>query len=335
MNRLSAKLLLVTGCVLLLVVLKAWGNPVLAQEISVLGVHILSPHDMKYAVKLLKEDVDTDRWHYLTIPLTLNDLDRLELWQEFFKECQKERFIPIIRLATRAEGDTWIRPNRKQIVQMFEFMNQLAWPTEERLIIVFNEVNHGKEWGGQIDPISYTQILEFTADWAHTETASYLVLPAAMDLAASDSSQTMEAFTYLSQMLAVNPWIFDHIDIWNSHSYPNPAFSSSPERTGQNSMRGFEFELNYLKRKTDKTFKVIITETGWIENRLTRPWLSKYYLYALQHIWSHPQVIGVTPFIVKGAPGPFAAFSFFDENSQPTAMYKALREGVKGVSLTE
>lgn len=303
-----------------------------AFEDKTLGVHILSPGDLESARTLLKEGSMQDDWHFLTIPLTANDLNQLEMWQSFFKDCKRYKFIPIVRLATyHSEPGVWVRPSRYDIVKLFSFMNQLSWPTEQRFVIVFNEVNHAQEWGGRVDPLTYTQTLEFTTSWAKTEKASYVVMPAAMDLAASNGAQTMEAFTYLNKMLEYNPWIFDHVDVWNSHSYPNPAFSSSPERTTQNSLRGFEHELNFLKKKTGREFKVIITETGWAENRYTLPWLKSYYLYAFQHVWSHPQVIGVTPFLLRGAPGQFAQFSFFDEHNQPTKTFEAFRAGVKGV----
>ncbi len=304
-------------------------SPALAIEGKILGVHILNPRDFDYAVQLFKQGGMASEWHFLTVPLTLNDMNELEYWQDFFNKCKKHKFIPIVRLATRVNNGVWDKPNRRQIVGMFHFMDQLEWPTNERFIIVFNEVNHAKEWGDEIDPRAYAQIFEFTASWAHTEPANYRVLPAAMDLAAPDGPETMEAFNYLDQMHAHNSEIFDYADIWNSHSYPNPAFSSSPTRTQQDSLRGFEHELNYLKNKTGRSYKVIITETGWVANRLTRPWLTQYYLYAMQHVWTHPDVIGVTPFLLRGAPGPFTTFSFFDENNQPTQIFDSFSEALR------
>ncbi len=312
-------------------------SKVFAAEGQVLGAHILTPHDLTNAQKLVKvsKAKDKDAWHYLTIPLTLADLEQLELWQDFFKQAKKNKFIPIVRLATKVKSGSWIRPTRYQVVKMFNFLNKLSWPTDKKYVIIFNEVNHAKEWGGKVDPVSYAQILEFAANWAHTEDKNYQILPAAMDLAAPNGVSTREAFTYLTQLRQHNPQIFTHIDVWNSHSYPNPGFSSSPERTTKNSLRGFQHELAYLKKNTNKDFAVMITETGWVTNRSTRAWLKSYYAYALQHVWSDPRIIAVTPFVVKGAPGPFADFSFFDENDQPTAQYQAYQQAVKQVYIEE
>ncbi len=309
-----------------LIVFVLSATPVTAMEDKILGVHLLSTQDINRAEQLLKVE---DDWHFLTIALTLDDLNQEKMWQDFFNQCRQKRFIPIVRLATRVENGVWIRPNRKQIVQMFLFLNNLDWPTDKLFLVVFNEVNHAKEWGGVVDVPSYVETLDFVSRWAHTEEREYIVLPAAMDLDAPDRHQTMEAFNYLNQMYRYDSSIFNKVDVWNSHSYPNPAFSSSPKMTGKNSLRGFIHELDFLKRKTGQDYKVIITETGWKANYQTKSWLEDYYLYAFQHIWSHPQVIGVTPFVLQGSPGPFSDFSFYDSNDQPTVHYSAFQKALK------
>ncbi len=299
---------------------------VFAREGQVLGVHLLSPRDLPHAQELLSKG---DDWKFVTVPLTFEDLNHKQEWQQFFYDAREAKFRPIIRLATKFENGAWVVPNKRQIVQMFEFLDELEWPNHKLYVIAFNEVNHAPEWGNKINPAEYARILEFTARWAHTNDKEYIVMPAALDLAAPNGTKTMEAFNYLEKMWQYNPQIFDYIDVWNSHSYPNPGFSSSPTRTAKNSIRGFLHELSYLKRKTGRDFDVMITETGWEANRSTTPWLESYYLYALQHVWSHPQVIGVTPFVVKGAPGPFAGFSFFDGDDRPTVQYDALQKALE------
>lgn len=302
-------------------------TPIQAQG-SVLGIHILNPAELTDAVDLLKQADQQDTWHYVTIPVTLDDVEKQVEWQNFFYQAREQKIVPIVRLTTRIEGENWKIPTRQEITTLISFLSHLEWPTSERYIIVFNEVNHAKEWGGQLDPHSYANVLAFTSDWAHSENKNFIVLPAAMDLAAPNGSQTMEAFNYLNKMAEGEPEIFTKIDVWNSHSYPNPAFSAAPTRTGQNSLRGFEYELKYLKEKTGKDFLVFITETGWVVNRQTQKKLDSYYTYAMKNIWSHPQVVAVTPFLLRGAPGPFQGFTFLDQHNQPTLQYQALRKAL-------
>ncbi len=306
----------------------AMAQPVQAKEGQVLGIHILRPDELTQASALLQNSENED-WQYVTIPLSLNDLEKQAEWQTFFDEAKTRRVIPLVRLVTRFENGAWQVPTRRDVTDLIHFLDTLNWPTDQKHIIVFNEVNHKAEWGGNLNPEEYSQILEFTSNWAHTNQSGYVVLPAAMDLAAPNGKDTMEAFTYLKQMLAANPEIFKVVDAWNSHSYPNPGFSSSPTRTAQNSLRGFEHELAFLKQHTGTDYQVYITETGWIENRQTARWLESYYSYAMQHIWSHPQVVAVTPFVLRGAPGPFSGFSFLDKNDKPTIQYTALQKALQ------
>jgi hypothetical protein len=303
-------------------------NKVYAVSGEVLGIHILSPHEIEKAKDLVAPE-NKDQWHYVTIPLAFDDLNKESEWQEFFEKTKKYRIIPIIRLATRVENSSWLVPNRREITRYFEFLDQFEWPTDKRFIIVFNEVNHAKEWGGWVSPTSYLEVLKFTSNWARSENKNYIVLPAAMDLAAPNGKATIEAFNFLNQLYSLDNEIFDYVDYWNSHSYPNPGFSSSPQRTTQNSLRGFLHELDFLKAKTGKDYRVFITETGWQSNRYTNRYLTPYYTYAMQHIWSHPQVEGVTPFLLKGSPGPFTGFSFLTADDKPTAAYEALQEAIK------
>lgn len=306
----------------------AW--PISAREGEVLGIHILNLYELEAADTLISAD-NQEAWHYVTIPFSLADLNRKDDWQAFFYKAREKKIIPIVRLVTQVEGDHWLQPNRKEVTDQITFLKNLEWPTDKKHIVIFNEVNHAKEWGGVIDPVGYTETLRFAAQWAHAEQAGFVVLPAAMDLAAPNGGSTMEAFTYLSKMYEADPEIFNYVDAWNSHSYPNPAFSASPRLTSQNSLRGFEHELAFLKQKTQRELQVYITETGWVTNRATSPWLESYYTYALQHIWSDPRVVAVTPFVLQGAPGPFSDFTFLDESGQPTLHYRALQNAIKKV----
>lgn len=303
-------------------------TPVAAREHSVFGIHLMHLGELEQANQLLNPKPN-EEWNYLTVPLTLADLDKPDQWQSFFDQARQQRMIPVVRLMTRFENGAWTVPTKKEVTQYFTFLSQLDWPTDQRHVIIFNEVNHAKEWGGRIDPEAYAAILRFSSDWARTEGKNYRLLPAAMDLAAPNGPVTREAFSYLQAMLTADPQIFETFDYWNSHSYPNPAFSSSPTRTGQNSMRGFTHELAFAKEKTGRDFQVFITETGWEENRGTSRWLSSYYQYTVDHIWSDQRVVAVTPFVLQGDPGPFAAFSFLNRLGQPTTQYRAYQQVIR------
>jgi hypothetical protein len=294
-----------------------------------LGIHILSPSEAPAASNLLNVSPDSQEWHYVTIPLTLNDVEKKQEWQNFFNYAKQEKLIPIVRLSTKAEGGNWKKPTKKEVVDLISFLSTLEWPTDDKFIIVFNEVNHTHEWGGNLEPERYAEILRFASNWAKSENLNYHILPAAMDLAAPNSATTMEAFTYLNRMLAADSSVLSYIDYWNSHSYPNPGFSASPQRNDQASMRGYQHELSYVKTKSGRDLKTFITETGWIDNRQTNRWLTNYYSYASENIWNDPRIVAVTPFVLQGAPGPFAGFTFIDSQGNPTHQYRAYQDVIK------
>jgi hypothetical protein len=310
-------------------------SSVAASEGQVLGMHIMNIDELdpvnRFFADLSKPDQEKTEWRYVTVPLTLDDLDKSTEWQRFFDRAKQDNIQPIVRLATRAEGANWKVPNRKELVEMVNFLHKLQWPTDQKIIIVFNEVNHAREWGGTIDPVSYLDVLQFTSGWAHATDPSFVVLPAAMDLAAPQGTQTWEAFTYWNRLHELDSEVFSYMDAWNSHSYPNPGFSGSPTATAKNSIRGFQHELAFVKEKSGRDLQVYITETGWAANKSTLPWLESYYTYALQHVWSDPRVVAVTPFVLKGDPGPFSSFGFLDRNDQPTPHYTAISRAAQKI----
>lgn len=298
---------------------------------SDLGVHILRTDELAKAVAFIDDD-DVSTSSYVTIPYSYADMKDPWRWQTFFEECGRLGITPIVRLTTEFHDGVWAVPTQKQVADQISSLDALVWPGGERYIIVYNEVNHAAEWGGTLDPAGYSDILEFATNWAHSESADFVVLPAAMDLDAPNSVVTMEAFSFLRQMQAYNPEVLQLIDVWNSHSYPNPGFTASPERVGKNSVRGFTAELALLKELTGRDLHVMITETGWRDNGALFPWLESYYEYAMQHVWSDSRVIAVTPFILQGAPGPFAGFSMLDESGELTSQGEAVRKIVAPVS---
>ena len=308
-----------------------WLTPVQAQT-SKLGIHIMQPQELQAAVGLIKPNNLLDNsWHFVTIPLTLDELDKKDQWQEFFNQAKKHKVVPLVRLATRFKDGTWQVPTKKDVVDQIGFLSSLDWPTDKLYLVAYNEPNHAVEWGGRIDPAGYGRMLTFVADWAHTEEKDFVVLPAAVDQAAPNGSKTLEAFNFLDQMVAASPEILNKIDIWNAHAYPNPGFIASPYSSSKMSLRSFLYELDWLKAKTDRDFLVIITETGWRQTPFNRWRLDDYYTYALKHIWSDSRVIAVTPFTLKGSPGPFSEFSFLDASGKPTAQYHALQTAIKRV----
>lgn len=291
--------------------------PVLAAN---LGVHLLDPAELSLVSPYRGEN----EAFFVTVPYSLFDR-RADIWERFFQTAEALQVTPIVRLTTEFQDGAWQVPQRVQVTAAARFLRKLPWK-EPRYVVLFNEPNHAAEWGGVVNPDDYARRALFTARWFQTETLDYVVLPAGLDAAAPNGTQTMESFTFMDRVLQAEPEFLEAFDGWTSHAYPNQGFVGSAYDVGKHSIRGFEHELAYLSRHGKGDWQVYITETGWKQTKGTIPRLATYYQYAHDYVWSHPQVKAVTVFLLQGGEGPFAAFSLLYPNGSPTPQLSALQK---------
>lgn len=271
------------------------------------GIHVISENDLEDAANLVNSN--GGEWGYVTMIIREDERD-LNRWTNVFNKLTELKLIPIIRIATTMQSNgTWARPNMDQAIPWSDFLDSLPWPSQERYVVLFNEPNHAKEWGGQINPEEYAAISRHYWEELKKTNTSFFVLPAALDLAAPDGSSTMNATTYYNRMFKADEFIFTIFDGLNSHSYPNPGFSGSPYDTGKMSIRGFEWELKHLSQYfVSSEIPVFITETGWKNSAKA----SENYKIAFEQVWNHPNIKAVTPFLLNYTQPPFDLFSWKD-----------------------
>lgn len=286
------------------------------------GIHIIDENDLASAQALVNSS-DGD-WGYVTLVIPENER-KIDKWQAAFMAMKKMHLIPIVRIATSLKEDTWIRPQLNEAENWAEFLNNLPWFTDNRYIVIFNEPNHAKEWGGFIDPQSYADILESYSRSLKLKSADFFILPAGLDASATNSFNTKDEISFLETMIEYKNNVFDNIDGWTSHSYPNPAFSGSVEDRGRGTVTTYEWELDLLKKMgISKDFPVFITETGWIHNAgdagnkrgPTPEKVSDNILSASRTIWQDERIAAVSPFILNYQTFPFANFSWQKQGSQ-------------------
>src|SRR3990167_3647177 len=75
------------------------------------GIHIIDENDLTSASALVNSTGGD--WGYVTLVIPENER-KWEKWQSAFSEMRRLHLIPIIRLATRLEGDTWAMPEENQ-----------------------------------------------------------------------------------------------------------------------------------------------------------------------------------------------------------------------------
>jgi len=287
------------------------------------GIHILFPEELQKAAALVNSNGGD--WGYVVIPIQSGDKD-IQKWQSFMDTAKKLHVIPIIRLAT--EGDyfntkVWRIPTDADVLDFANFLNSLTWPTKNRYIIVYNEVNRGDEWGGTPDPTAYANLLSYASDVFKQRNQDFFIITAGMDNGAATTDSSMNEYDYLAAMNTAVPGIFNKIDGIGSHSYPNPAFAEPPTYIARTSIASFQFEKNLIESHSNKTLPVFITETGWDQSVVGPTVAAQYLSTAMQTVWADSNVAVVAPFLLQAGAGPFQQFSFFNPDGSQNAIYAA------------
>jgi len=288
-----------------------------------IGVHILFPSELQKARDLINSS--NGDWGYVTIPIQAGDKD-IKKWQGFMDEARQLHIIPIVRLAT--EGDyfnkaTWRKPMDADIVDFANFLNSLNWPTKNRYIIVFNEVNRSDEWEGEANPAEYAQILSYTTTLFKTKNQDFFIISSGMDNAAATGKGSYSQYDYFEEMNKAVPGIFNQIDGYSSHSYPNPAFTSLPSDDTRMSVNSFTHELALIGTMTNKQLPVFITETGWDQSIIGDKKTGEYLIETLNGAWKNENIVAITPFLLHSGPGPFEKFTFIKADGSKNEAFKA------------
>ncbi len=283
------------------------------------GMHIISATHEE--IDPVRDLVNTNGdWGYVTLLIESKDRDENK-WQQVFDNLRRKHLIPIVRIATEPVGNYWRRPNEGEEHQWAEFLDKLRWPIKNRYVIIYNEPNHATEWGNTVDAKDYARTLDKTIAALKQRSPDFFVINAGFDASAPQKLPAyQDELNFLKAMNEEVPGIFDRIDGWSSHSYPNPGFKGSPDSTGRISVRAFEWETAILKStfNVKRDLPVFITETGWkhaegIKNEVGLPdadQTAQYYKKAFEIVWNNPQVIAVTPFLLNYQDSPFDHFSF-------------------------
>ena len=335
MLKIHALLLTIFCCAFFIVAKPAAAaeNP-LAVANNKIGIHILNPSELPTAAQLVNNNGGD--WGYVTIPMQSADEDLVK-WQKFMDNCKKYHVIPIIRLATQGDyfdTQVWRKPNEGDIVDFANFLNSLDWPTKNKYVIVFNEVNRGDEWGGNADPSEYARLLSFAVTVFKSVNPDFFIISAGLDNAAPDQGNIfINEYTYIKAMNQAIPGIFNQIDGIDSHSYPNPGFSQTPDALSFTGTGSFLHERALIQTMNNKTLPVFITETGWTSESVPEDTRVQYYDQAFKTIWNDPGIVAVTPFLLEADAGPFAQFTFITSSGYKTKQYQYINDmqKVKGV----
>ncbi|MFH1536320.1 MAG: hypothetical protein ABIC96_04640, partial [Patescibacteria group bacterium] len=268
------------------------------------GIHIISatPDESSPAASLVNSNGD---WGYITVLVERKDRKH-DKWQEFFNDLRRRHLIPLVRLATEPQSNFWKRPYEGEEIAWADFLDRLNWPTKNRYVIIYNEPNHATEWGNLVDAKSYAETLDKTIAALKNKNQDFFVLNAGFDASAPSKPPFFEEQTiFMRKMNEAVPGIFNKLDGWVSHPYPNPNFSGSPANYGKGTVRTWMWEQEFLQSLGVSNLPVFIAETGWkhaeginFDNFLpSAETVSQYFKQAFQGSWNAPGIVAVTPFL--------------------------------------
>lgn len=304
-------------------------NP-LWKENNKFGLYIYAEEKDFFEIAQKLVNSNGGEWGYVLIPYSVKDYDTKK-WARVFDQLIKKKLIPVIQL-WNVDVDNYQEETRKSA----EFLNKFIWPIKFRYISVYNEPNDNKFWYGKADGTEYARILDYTIRIFKEVNSDFYMLNGAFNVSASNDGESTDSFVFMKNMDIAVPGIFEKLDGWASHPYPQPNFSGSPYGTGRWSIRAYEDELEFLKEEIglEKDLPVFITETGWAHAEgekynssfPTVEKIAEYFKIAFEEIWlKDDKVRAVMPFTIRYDP-PFDHFSWINKDKVPYYHYDVLRK---------
>jgi len=269
-------------------------------------------------------------WGYVLIPYSVKDYDT-DKWGRVFDQLISKHLIPVIQL-WNVDIDNY----KKETTKAAEFLNKFIWPIKFRYISVYNEPNDDKFWYGKADPDQYAKILDYTITTFKEINPDFYIMNGALNISLPTDINGVEGFEFLKRMNEKIPGIFEKLDAWASHPYPQPNFSGNPHDSGRWSIKAYENELGYLKNTIGlkKDLPVFITETGWAHaeglnyngSYLPVETISNYFKIAYEDVWlKDERVRAVMPFTIR-YDAPFDHFSWVNRDKVPYLHYDVVKK---------
>lgn len=300
------------------------------------GLYVYAEHADYFEIAQNLVNSNGGRWGYVLIPYNIRDRDYSK-WERVFEQLRNKELIPVIQL-----HDVDINDYVNETDDAATFLNSLLWPIRYKYISVYNEPNDPNFWYGKANPEEYAKILDYTIDTFKKKNQDFFMLNGAMNTSAPNDGANIDAFTFLKQMNTAVPGIFDKLDGWASHSYPQPNFSGNPYVSGRWSIRAYDVELDFLKQTlgVKKELPVFITETGWAHAEgdsynsgyLSADKVAENFKIAYEQFWlKDDRVRAVMPFTIWYDP-PFDHFSWVNKDKVPYKHYDVIKslKKVKG-----
>jgi len=251
-------------------------------------------------------------WGYVLYPLWINNLEEKE-WETFFNLAKENHLIPIIQLHPYQYDQDYLF---SQLAKTASFLNSFSWPSSCWIVTVFNETNAKDFWGENIDPEGYARVLAKAMEIFKEENENFFILNSGFNSSSRSGPRYLDEEEYLIRMDEAVPGIFEKLDGWASHPYPQPEFSGDFHNPPswyetRDQISAYKWEMDLLKNYFGvENLPVFLTETGWAHKEGEQPkWQYKsaaitaqYFDDVFQNVWlPDKRVVAIIPFIFNHA----------------------------------
>jgi len=247
-------------------------------------------------------------WGWVLIPFSVWDRGT-DHWQAIFDQLRNHQLKPVIQLYTTEFGLDYL-----DFPGLATFLASLSWPTQYKYISVFNEVNAKYYWPGDTSPEEYAVVLNSAIDDFKKVDESFFMMPAGLNSSARNSDTYIDEVDFLARMNVKVPGIFQKLDGWATHAYPQPEFSGDiynmPGHYGvRDQIKNYTWELGLLRNYGVSSLPVFITEAGWAHKEGSDNPMPQYLPASVtaerfrdayvNHWLPDPNVVAIMPFVWK------------------------------------
>lgn len=268
--------------------------------------------DITAAAKLVNSN--GGKWGYVLLTMEVNDRN-VSNWQSMFDAASKAKLIPIVQLF----NNNICNPDKLDFKGLAETLNKVKWPSKNRYISVFNEINAKDYWCQRLAPEEYAKSLNNAIKAFKAKSEDFFIMPGAFNSSARTQDRYLSEDTYLIRMNQAVPGIFKKIDGWATHSYPQPNFSGDINNlpagySDRDTIINYRWEMQLLKNNFGVSgLPIFITETGWLHREgqdkceqysqsglLSANTTSARFKDAFLNYWmKDPRIVAITPFIFR------------------------------------
>lgn len=284
------------------------------------GVHLISPSDNHFemAADLINGPDREGEYCFVTLVATRKEMNTEYLQR--VNNLAREHHIQIIYRIEEGftANGTWLMPNEKTVQTFIDAMSEITLANKDVYVVLGNEPEHAAMCGG-CTPESYVDWADKALDMLNAAPFNAIVMLAGHDVySPQNPPDYYDAGIFHERMYKHKGEVLCKIDAGAFHSYPPGDFRGNGFGAGRYSPRGYEWELEIMKKFAPEGCKdhienlpVFITETGYKvgQGGVDDQTAYEHMRGILEYYANDDQVVASTAFVFIACGEPFTPFA--------------------------